>query len=415
MFALVDCNSFYVSCERVFNPKWKGKPVVVLSNNDGCVIALSNEAKALGIPMGVPFFQIKNLIEAHGVIACSSNYTLYGDISARVMQTLKPFAADMQIYSIDEAFMLLHHKDNDAYARHIRKTVLQCTGIPVSIGVAATKTLAKVANKMAKKHPSLGGVFVLQTQEAIDKALDTLPVTDIWGIGRRMGGRLNRLGIQSAKQMRDAQDSIIRKNLTVTGLRTAWELRGISCLSLEEVPPLKKSVTNSRAFGKPVDTLEELCEAVASYTARAAEKIREQNSLSSHMVVYVELHPFASGSFHTRIVFPQPTAYTPHLIGYAKTAIESLFQKGCRYRKAGVILDGLVPDGNYQQDLFTPQGPQVEKQKKIMKTMDLLNEKYGHTVLRTAAEGFSRTWQMKQGLRTPRYTTHWDEILTIKI
>lgn len=418
MFALTDCNNFYASCERVFNPKWIGKPIVVLSNNDGCVIARSNEAKALGIPMGAPFFQYRDLMRAHDVIVCSSNYTLYGDMSARVMRTLREFSPDMQIYSIDEAFLGLPEKGSYDYGMKIRSTVLQWTGIPVSIGIAATKTLAKVANKHAKKNPQSGGVYVLDNQKSIDEILDTLPLTEIWGIGRRLALRLNRKGIITAKDFRDADDALIKKSISVVGLRTAMELRGISCLPLDEVPPPKKSVTCSRAFGKPIDALPELQEAIASYAARAAEKIREQESLATSLLVFVELHPFVqdgTGHFHVRVSLPEPTDYTPHLIYYAKAAVSELFQEGNRYRKAGIILDDLVPGQCYQGDLFAPQTIDKDKQRRIMRLVDTLNESYGYTIIQTAAEGVSNGWRMKQHFRSSKFTTDWDGLLKIKI
>lgn len=418
MFALVDCNNFYASCERVFNPKWREKPLVILSNNDGCVIARSNEAKALGIPMGAPFFKYKKFIEAHNIVVCSSNYTLYGDMSSRVMKTLREFSPDIQVYSIDEAFLILPNKDLIEYGKKIRRTVLQWTGIPVSIGIAATKTLAKVANHHAKKSPDSGGVCILNSQSVIDKILDTLPVTEIWGIGSRLGKRLNSKRIVTAKDFRDAGDGMLKKHLSIVGLRIAMELRGISCLPLEEIPSKKKSITCSRAFGNPIDSLEELHEAIASYTARAAEKIREQESLATTMIIFAELHPFnkdCPGHFHVRVVLPEPTNYTPHLIHHAKSAILELFQKGNTYRKAGIILDNLVPDQNYQRDLFATQYNDTEKQRRIMKVVDAINKQYGRDILHTAAEGIEKTWKMKQQMCSAKFTTCWNGLIKIKI
>ena len=415
MFALADCNNFYVSCERVFNPKLITKPVVVLSNNDGCVIARSNEAKVLGIPMGAPYFKYEKFIKDHDVVVRSSNYTLYGDMSARVMKILEDFSPDIQIYSIDEAFLIVKRKNLLRDAKTIRNKILKWTGIPISIGISKTKTLAKVANHQAKKTD---GVALLETQEEIDRTLELLPVTEIWGIGPRYGLRLNKHGIVTAKDFRDAEDSFLRKQLSVVGLRTAMELRGVSCLPLDEVPAPKKSVTTSKTFGRPIDNPEELCEAVASYTARAAEKIREQDSLASMLLVFVVLHPFrkdGSQVYHVKIIFPEPTAYTPHLIHYAKAGVNRLFRKGCAYRKAGVILDGLVPDDCFQQDLFTPKGPNADKQKQLMETIDNLNERFGYNIVHTAAEGMDKSWKMKQHRRSCRYTTAWGELLTIKI
>lgn len=415
-FALVDCNNFYVSCERVFNPKLIGKPVVVLSNNDGCIIARSNEAKALGIPMGAPLFKIADLVKTQGVITLSSNFTLYGDMSERVMQILNQFTPDIQIYSIDEAFLHLTQKDTVAYARKIRETILQWTGIPVSIGIANTKTLAKVASHRAKKNPSAGGVCSLETQNEIDATLDYLPVTDIWGIGSRSGVTLRKFGIITAKDLRDANDALIKKQLKIVGLRTVWELRGTSCLPLEEAPPPKKSITCSRSFGKKIETLQELSEAIASYTSRAAEKLRNQDSLASILTVYVVLHPIIEGrqqAYHVRVCLPEATDYTPRLIHLAIAGVKELFQEGNVYRKAGIILDGLVSNQSYQQDLFSP--PPSEKQTRLMKAIDRINKHYDTKKVRSAAEGFEKPWSMKQDRRTPHYTTDWTEILKIKI
>ncbi len=280
--ALVDCNNFFVSCERVFNPKLRNVPVVVLSNNDGCIIARSSEAKALGIPMGAPFFQWKEFLERHQVYVFSSNFTFYGDMSHRVMQTLSLLNPDMEIYSIDEAFLFLKTTgDPVEFCHQIRDAVLQWTGIPISIGIAPTKTLAKIANKDAKKNHSLKGVSLLVDPVAIEQRLKILPVEEIWGVGRRLSIRLAKQGIYSAYELKEQQDSYLRSLLSVTGLRTAWELRGIPCFSLEEQPSSKKSIMTSRSFGFHVETIETLEEAVSSFTSRGAEKLREENRFAS--------------------------------------------------------------------------------------------------------------------------------------
>ncbi len=417
MFALIDCNNFYASCERVFNPKWKNKPIVVLSNNDGCVIARSNEAKALGIPMGAPYFQFKDLMKAHDVIVCSSNFTLYGEMSARVMQTLRQFSPDVQIYSVDEAFLILEGENLKEQGLKIRETVLKWTGIPVSVGIARTKTLSKVAGEHAKKNTSTQGVFILHGSEQVDSVLDDLPVTELWGIGNRLGKKLNTLGIFTAKQFKDANDHLIRKHLTVVGLRTAMELREISCLPLNEIPAPKKSITHSRGFGRPIDSFDELCESISTYAAEL-EKIRSQNTLATEMTVFIELHPFrrdVPNSFYSKIIFPQPTNYTPHLITYAKTILKQLYIAGNSYRKSGIILDGLVPDDCFQQDLFSSPNISNEKQKSIMSTIDQINADFGYDIVHSAAEGVIKGWDMKRQLRTSRFTTRWNELLTIKI
>lgn len=418
MFALVDCNNFYASCERVFHPEWNFRPVVILSNNDGCIIARSNEAKALGIPMGAPFFQYKNLIENHNVIVCSSNYVLYGDMSNRVMQTLKAFSCDIQIYSIDEAFLRINKQNPRSQGEIIQKRILMWTGLPVSIGIAPTKTLAKVANHIAKKNHEHQGVYVFDSQDQISSILDSFPVNDLWGVGKRLSQKLYRLGIRTAKQLAEAPDEQIKKHLSILGLRTAWELRGVSCLPLEEVYSGKKSIAHSRAFATPIDTLEQLQVAVSSYTAQACQKLRSQNSLAASLVVFIEPHPFnpaSSNNFYFRVALSQPTSYTPDLIHHAKAAVKQLFNPNHAYRKAGILLDGLVDKDHFQPDLFS--SPQIleTKQRQAMKVVDQINKKAGCNKIRFAAEGTSNEWKTRKQHSSPRYTTQWDDILTIKI
>ena len=411
-FALVDCNNFYVSCERVFNPALVGKPVVVLSNNDGCAIARSKEAKELGIPMGAPAFQYQDIFQKHKIICCSSNYTLYGDMSRRVMQTLRLFSPDVQIYSIDEAFMLV---EGGVLCRQARKTVLQHTGIPVSIGIAPTKTLAKIANHLAKKDPALEGVFHLSDPAQQEAVLRTFPVKEIWGIGRQLTLFLNQHGIETAWQLRNADDVWVKKHLTVVGLRTVWELRGDSCLALEEASPSKKSIISSRSFGKAVTDWRDLEEAIASYTARAAEKMRTQESLASAIGVMIESKGDSDGVYsnHRFLTLPCPTDYTPDLITHAKMLLKPIFRAGMRYRKVAVFLEGLVPTNAFQPDLFF-KGPSA-KQKVLMQFIDQTNRNFGRKVLSLAAEGTRQPWKMKRSLLSPRFTTRWDELLTIAL
>lgn len=417
MFALFDCNNFYVSCERLFDPKLIGKPVVVLSNNDGCVVARSNEAKALGIPMGAPLFKYREQIEANRVVVRSSNYSLYGDISHRVMTILAQFSPHIQVYSIDEAFLYLEGVDFEAVAKEARKQVLQWTGIPISVGIAKTKTLAKVANHIAKKNPLHQGVCFLESPLKIDAALHNLPVTEVWGIGRQYGIKLNQHGIFTAEAFRSASDEWIRKQMGVVGLRMAMELRGISCLPLEEVSSPKKSICTSRAFGKPVVELSTLCEAISSYTSRAAEKLRRQRSAASMLIVFAEKHPFLmKNSVYAKIILDEPSDYTPLLIHAAKKALLSFAEEGTAYRKVGVILDGLVPSRCYQRDLFAEHPVSVEKQRSVMSVVDSINRRYGKKVIKTAAEGVSQNeWTMRQDRRSDRYTSCWDELLKIDI
>lgn len=409
--ALVDCNNFYVSCERVFNPKLRHQPVVVLSNNDGCIVARSAEAKRLGIPMGAPFFQWADFIRAHDIIVCSSNYALYGDFSHRVMRILEHFNPNLEIYSIDEAFLWVGDiKDPIAHCHHIREKILQWVGIPVSIGIAGTKTLAKIANHKAKKTPKLRGIYRPSHQE-LNIILEGLPVGEIWGIGPRLTQFLAKRGIHTAAQLRDQEDMWIRKNLTVVGLRIVWELRGISCLPLEECPPVKQSIMTSRSFGRPIYGKEELNEAIATYAARGAEKLREEKTVASWLQTFIVSKEYSD---YSRQFLPQPTSFTPHLIEYAKKGLTAIYKPGYGYKKGGVLLGGLVSEDCYQSDFFISYRNE-SKQKIVMSLLDYANNKFGYPILQFASEGIERPWQMKRECRSPCFTTRWDELLTIKI
>ena len=406
--ALVDCNNFYVSCERLFNPRLIGRPVVVLSNNDGCIIARSQESKNLGVPMGAPYFQWADFFKAHDVSICSSNFALYGDLSHRVMQTLSHFCPDMEIYSIDEAFL---HMDEEPLqqCRIIREKVLQWTGIPVSIGIAPTKTLAKVANHIAKKNPQHKSVYFPSSQD-LNAVLDQLDTVEIWGIGRRTASFLATKGIHTAGQLRDLPDIWVKKNLSVTGLRTVWELRGIPCSDLEEIASPKQTIMTSRSFGQPVTTQEHLLEAICTFTARGAEKLREEGSLASWLQV------FTLTGGHTHVTLPEPTDYTPTLLDYASRAIRSIFRPGLAYKKAGILLGGLVPACRYQPDLFTSQDPVTAlKRKTAMALLDQANHDFGYNVLQFASQGTICPWKKKSNMRSAAFTTRWAELLTIFI
>lgn len=409
-FALVDCNNFYVSCERVFNPKLWGVPVVVLSNNDGCFVARSNEAKALGIPMGAPLFQYKELIERHNVAVLSSNYALYGDMSRRVMQILMQFCPRIQVYSIDEAFCDLDVPDKMVFARRLRATIAKWTGLPVSIGIAPTKTLAKVANHYAKKNPKERGVFSLEEPEAL---LKKTPVEDLWGIGSRLGAMLRKKQIYTAWDLRNADDTWVKRQMTVVGLRMVWELRGISCLSLEEAPPAKQSITTSKSFGRPVESLSEMSEALSAYAARVAEKLRRQKALASHLAVFV-VSKTGEYTYQLDRGLPEPTAYTPLIVACAKELLNRLYREGVVYRKVGIMLSGLVPERHAQTTLFPGTNVPIVKQNKLMQLLDRANQEWGRKVLRFASEGVEQTWQMKQERRTARFTTRWNELLVVK-
>ncbi|HSW85965.1 MAG TPA: Y-family DNA polymerase [Rhabdochlamydiaceae bacterium] len=417
-YFLVDCNQFYVSCERVFNPKLASKPVVVLSNNDGCVVARSKEAKALKIPMGAPAYQYKDLFREKGVRVYSSNYTLYGDMSYRVMRTLAHFDCPMEEYSIDEAFLISDHEDPVNFARKIKNTVFQWTGIPVSIGIGKTKTLSKVANDIAKKDPRESGIFAFEDKEATDRVLKDLPVGDIWGIGPKLSAELVSNGMKTAFDFKNAPDTWIKKHLSVSSLRCAWELRGISCLALAECPSPRQSITCSRSFGAPVTAFQELSEALSSYTANAAEKLRADQSLASFISVFLMTSAFQKDPYSNSMTLslPEPTSYTPLLIAQAKEALKRIYREGYIYKKVGVILGGLVSDVCYQPDLFSMYQTNKKKQMQAMRLLDTLNGCYENKILRFAAEGTGYTpWKMKRQNCSQRFTTSWKELLKVCI
>lgn len=416
LFALVDCNSFFVSCERVFNPHLHKKPVVVLSSNDGCVVARSKEAKKIGIPMGAAAFEYKHLFEVHKVKAFSSNFTLYADMSHRVMETLALFTPEIQVYSIDEAFLSLEKGNAEEKALEIRKTILQWTGIPVSIGIGRTKTLAKVANLLAKEKEC--GIFMFSSAEEEAGILNKLPASDVWGIGASTAQFLKSQGIYTAGQFCKQEDGWIRKNLTVVGLRMAWELRGVSCLPIHEEPVPNKSIITSRTFGKKIFAYEDLAEAVASFTASAAGHLREQGSIAHFIEVFVMTSPFASNGFYSNralMHFPEPSSFTPFLISQAKKCLNSIFRQGLEYKKAGIMLGGLVPASSYQMDLFASRGKDTKKHDRLMQTLDGLNNKLGYKAVRFAAEGISQPWSSNRQYLTNRFTSNWKELLTIQI
>jgi DNA polymerase V len=411
IFALVDCNNFYVSCERVFNPRLEGKPIVVLSNNDGCVVARSNEAKALGIAMGVPEFQIRPLLRAHQVQVFSSNYTLYGDMSQRVMETLEQFCPDLEVYSIDEAFLSLSgfsSRNFTEYGRTIRTTVKRWTGLPVSVGIAETKTLAKIANRVAKRTPDTNGVFDLLACSDRDALLGRVPVEEVWGIGRNLTRLLNQQGIMTALQLREADDQWIRKHLGIVGLRLVMELRGISCLDLEECPAPKQSLTCSRAFGQLISTLADMEEAVSSYTSRVAEKLRREQLAATVLTVCLTTNEFKEGPQYSNALTMKlavATDSTSDLVRSALQGIRTIYREGYRYKKAGVILTGLVPASHAQADLFDSQDR--GKSKRLMSALDAVNNRWGADTLHYASSGISKAWKTQFHRRSPAYTTDW--------
>ncbi len=420
IFALVDCNNFYVSCERVFNPRLVGKPVVVLSNNDGCIIARSNEAKALGIGMGTPYYKCRGLIARHDVQVFSSNYALYGDLSHRVMSTLAALEPEVEIYSIDEAFISLPRgkaDDMDKYGRYLIGKIRRHTGVPVSIGIAPTKTLAKIANERAKKDDCCNGFFDLSafSPAEMDGLLATVAVDDVWGIGRRSAVKLRRLGINNARDFKNQDDRLIRAQMTVTGLRTALELRGISCLSLESAPPARKSVGTSRSFGQPVKTLRELREAVATYVAVAAAKLRGEQLVAGGMYVYLATNSFnklPQYAARQMVSLGQASAYTPALTTAALNALGKIFRPGFSYKRAGVVLVDLHSNHRRQRHLF--QMDRRQRDEKLMLAVDLVNNKWGSNTVQCGAAGFSKDWKNRQLLKSPAYTTSWQALPLVK-
>ena len=416
-FVLVDCNNFFVSCERVFNPKLEKKPVIVLSNNDGCVVARSGEAKQIGIGMCDPYFKIKNLCDQYNVFVYSSNYQLYGDFSARVMDILKDMAPEIQVYSIDEAFLYYETGSEEeifARAAEIRKMIKKWIGIPTSLGIAPTKTLAKVAGSLAKKD-LLQGVFSLSSKVSQEKVLQDFPIGEVWGVGRKSQVKLQSLGIYTAKQCREMDPIFIRKQLGVGGERILWELRGISCLALEEVES-SKSITCSRSFGSHVTELTDLSEALATYVSKAASKLREQGLCTKTLCVYVEeMFDKEIGSRQSAseiIPLSFPTNDTPEIIQAAKVCLKKLFRPNAQYKKCGVVFLDLVPESSVGPELFW-KGLDP-KRRKLAKLIDELNSSKRKDAIFYGATGINPHWKMRSEKRSLRYTTSWDEIAIVK-
>ena len=396
--ALVDCNSFYVSCERLFNPRIRKKPVVVLSNNDGCIISRSNEAKALGIKMGEPYFKAKDIIVKNKVEVFSSNYSLYGDLSRRVMRTLKRFNEAIEVYSIDEAFIdLSNFPDNEVekIGKEIRETVLQWTGIPTSIGIAKTKTLSKVANHIAKKKQS--GVTSLIGIDNLDPILEKVEINDVWGVGRQLTKFYQKNGIYNAKQLKNKSNTWIKKSSNVLGSRTAMELRGIPCINLETTQSKRKSCVVSRSFGKRIEKFQELKEAVANYCLNASEKIRSESLVAKAITVFVRTSPFQRDygyySNAKTIDFPIATNNSIETVKTAVSILERIFKNGYRYQKAGVMLTGLRNDDG-RKNLFSSE--KDEKIKSLMRSIDNTNYRYGRSTLSLASAGVHKKWNMRR-------------------
>ena len=396
--ALVDCNSFYVSCERLFNPKIRRKPVVVLSNNDGCIISRSNEAKALGIKMGEPYFKAKDIIVKNKVEVFSSNYSLYGDLSRRVMRTLKRFNSDMEVYSIDEAFLDLSNfpdQDVEKIGKEIRETVLQWTGIPTSVGIAKTKTLSKIANHIAKKK--ISGVTSLIGIENIDPILEKIDINDVWGVGRQLTKFYQKNGIYNAKQLKNKSNTWIKKSSNVLGSRTAMELRGVPCINLETTTTKRKSCVVSRSFGARIKKFQELKEAVANYCLNASEKIRSESLVTKAITIFVRTSPFQKNfgyySNSKTVDFPIATNNSIEIVKTAVSILEKIFKNGYQYQKAGVMLTGLHNDDG-KKNLFSSD--KDEKINSLMRSIDSTNYRYGRSTLSLASAGVQKKWNMKR-------------------
>jgi DNA polymerase V len=426
MKAIVDCNNFYCSCERLFKPHLDRKPVVVLSNNDGCIVSRSDEAKKLGVEMAGPYFMAKPLIKKHDVAVFSSNYNLYGDLSWRVMETLRIMLGkkNVEVYSVDEAFLdlsIFPPEDLPAIAKEIRTTVEDWTGIKVSVGVAPTKVLAKLANRMAKKNKHLTDcVTVLDTEEKISAALHKTPVSDIWGVGGQYAKKLNQgWGIYDAWQLRNLSDEFAHTHLGgVVGIRLVRELKGIVSEEMEDELVTKKMIATTRMFGSAVGDIDSIKEAVATYTSRAAEKLRRQHSAARVINVFVvakgENHnvDFRGATHSDHITLPTATSFTNELIKPAVSLVDKLYEKGKLYKKAGVMLSGIVPDMSIQGNLFLSENKNCER--KLMDMIDNINFSQRDDVLKFAASGTTRDWKMRQELRSPRYTTRWDELYEVR-
>ena len=420
MIALVDCNNFYASCERVFSPDLNGKPVVVLSNNDGCVIARSNEAKALGIPMGAPAFKYKQLVEAEGVKVFSTNFALYGDMSRRVMNILSEYSKDIEIYSIDEAFLELEEGNDISMlkiARHLKELVGKYTGIPVSIGIAPTKTLAKIATHLAKKDPALKGCMPLSEQRQIKKVLNEFPVGKVWGIGRRTTQKLAMMGVETAGELIRLNDDLVLRELTVVGLRIKKELEGEPSVIFESTTKPKKAICTARSFGEMIRDYDYLEQAVATHCATCAVKLRKQHSFASSMMVFIHTNYFREDlpQYKRNIVIKFPaTQNSIVLIKQAKEALKKIYKPGYDYKKAGVILMDFQQAEALQEDLFT-DNTLNDKDNRLVEALDLVNDKFGRNTLKIADQGLKDKHALKQNMRSRSYTTRWDEILEVKI
>jgi DNA polymerase V len=420
--ALIDCNNFYVSCERLFQPRLEGKPVVVLSNNDGCVVSRSQEAKDLGIKMATPWFQLKDLARRHGIIALSSNYTLYADLSNRVMRLLSQWSPDQEIYSIDESFLDLTGMAESSslvnltrYAQTMRSTIKQCVGIPVCVGIASSKTLAKLANHVAKKQQRYDSVcdFNAMSSQELDALLAQIEAGEVWGVGRRSTSRLQLMGINTVLELKQAPAKRIRAEFGVVLERTVAELNGEACLELDDITPPRQQIICSRSFGVPVALLPDLEQAVIAYTTRAAEKLRDQHSLAGGIQVYIRTNPHKEKSpqYQQAMLLPlfEPTNDTRLLCRAALGGLRQIYRSGYAYQKAGVMLTEIIPVTARPRTLFDDAAAQ-QKSASLMATLDRINRRMGSGTVQLLGEGVSKSWSMRRGNMSQRYTTEWDEL-----
>jgi DNA polymerase V len=419
MFALVDCNNFYASCERVFQPQLEGKPVVILSNNDGCVIARSNEAKALGIPMGAPAFQYRSFFKQKGVQVFSSNYPLYGDMSSRVMSLLGQYSPNLEIYSIDEAFLQFKGFDLfnlEAEGRRMRKQVRRWTGIPVSVGMGPSKALAKIANKIAKKYDTkTGGVYCIDTEDKRVKALKWTAIDDVWGIGRQHRKRLEALGVKNAWQFTLLPDDWVKKHMSILGLRLKKDLQGLPSIQLEEVPSPKKGIATTRSFEGTLTAFSDLEERVSTFANSCAEKMRKQGSSCTALLVFLRSDPHKKGAIPYRnscvLTLPYSTNSSITLSKYAVLGLHKIFKEGVHYKKAGVMIMGLSPTATRQLPLF---GGEEVKHLAVMQAVDRIHKRFGPHQIKLANQDLQRTWKMKQEHLSQRYTTEIKEVITVR-
>lgn len=419
VFSLVDCNNFYASCERIFAPALEGKPVVVLSNNDGCVIARSEEAKQLGIKMGEPVFKIPGIIEKNNVHVFSTNYALYGDISQRVMNILAELVPEIEVYSIDEAFLDLSHIPQSElieFGIRIKNTIKKWTGIPVSIGIAPTKILAKIANFIAKTEKHYNGILCFSKDQEIANYLREIPIGEIWGVGEKYAQFFQRGKIFTAYDLKQADENRIKEHLGVIGQRLVLELRGKVCYPIDKNPDTKKEICTSRSFGQPITTYEELEQATMSYVSKVGQKLRKQKSLANSILIFIMTNKFATGPQYVNykiIQLPAPTNQTAELIHYAVIALKKLYKKGYAYKKSGVIVSDIVPENGEQTSLWDEVNR--EKNKKLLKVIDNINSKAGLEQVKFAVQGTEKSWNMRQHNLSPHYTTKWNDILIVDV